>query len=389
MTPEEIATNYFNRIQRGQHLMEVARWREALHEFNQILASSPQDYFCLCSSAACHFYLGEYQTAYDTTKIAIESEPEEEWAYRLQVIIFTHNGEHDRALKAARSCVEKSPELPEALHCLFEAEANYGNLDDAERTLERYCAAAPNDSTALESKGYLNLKRERFLEAEKDYLEAIRLSPENANAFNNLGFVYLRMFENGSGKRYKKKSMEMFERAVKLEPTFKLAQDNMKAASNATRSTVAVGGVIGLLFALNAIMRLASNGVSASDQKLKSIALADLNPLVDNLSVTFINLLFLMLLGIEVAVLVLLIFKKHRQFLLHYLTKKLFLGIGFAVHTILSAIFIFVVVASQGAVPVFEEIAGAVSIFSAIAFVSAIIWLTIYGADEKSSIFSA
>src|SRR5580765_5733831 len=94
---DEIVQNYFKHLERAQLLMEVSRWREALHEYNLHLANYPGNYHALCQTALCHFELKEYQLALDATKLAIETDPEEEWAYRLRSSIFSANGEHKRA----------------------------------------------------------------------------------------------------------------------------------------------------------------------------------------------------------------------------------------------------------------------------------------------------
>lgn len=170
MEPEEVAANFFKHLERAQLLMEVARWREALHEYSLHLAEFPDTYGALCYSALCHLELHEFQLALDMTKRAIEAAPEEEWAYRIRSSIFTENGEPSRALDEAKLCSEKDPGSPYAINCLFWAQANYGALDDAEITLKSLMEAIPGTSDAHEAAGYLAIKRKENLEAEKHYL---------------------------------------------------------------------------------------------------------------------------------------------------------------------------------------------------------------------------
>src|SRR5690606_13182396 len=154
MNPEEIAEDYFKHLQRAAFLMEVARWREALAEFGDHLSTYPDDYGALCNMAICYHELGEYQAAFDITKKAIESLPDEEWAYRIQSFGCASNGEHKRSLDAAKLCIEKAPEMPEALHCLFSAQTNFGDLDDAAETLESLKKIAPDAPETYESTGF-------------------------------------------------------------------------------------------------------------------------------------------------------------------------------------------------------------------------------------------
>ena len=80
---------------------------EALDELHRHLAAYPDSYEAYCQSAICHLQVKEFQRAYDLTKKAVELDPEGEWAYRLQSIVFTENGEAKRALEAAKPLRKK------------------------------------------------------------------------------------------------------------------------------------------------------------------------------------------------------------------------------------------------------------------------------------------
>lgn len=379
--------DYFKLSQRAHALMEIGRWHEALHEFNGLLSLYPQDYFSLCNSAICYLNLGQFQQAYDTTKLAIETEPEDEWAYRVQSIIFASNGENNRALDAARLAAEKGPYESMAVHQLFEAEVNYGLLDDAEKTLERFSEMAPSEAAVIESRAYLRLSQERLPEAEKDYLEAIKLDPENANSFNNLGVVYLKLFENGAGKKYKKMSVDMFERAVKLSPTFTLAQNNMSMAANATKGGIAIGGLVSAFFIMSAVNGLINGGKGAAKQ-VNTFTPADFNPFVGGPELIALNLIPVFLLAIYIVAGGLMIFRKPRSRILELLQNRYVLFAGSFVHFTLATIFIAIIISAEGKVPRYEEVAGAVSIIFAIAFGSGLIYQFVNGSGSKESIIS-
>lgn len=387
MEKDDSLNEYFRLSSRAHALMEIGRWNEALHEFNGLLAAYPQDYFSLCNIAVCQLNLGQFQQAYDTTKLAIEADPEDEWAYRIQSIVFTTNGENNRALDAARLAAEKGPYEPMAVHRLFEAEINYGLLDDAEKTFERFRELSPSDAITFESRAYLRLSQERLQDAEKDYLEAIRLNPENPDSFNNLGVVYLNMFENGSGKKYKQMSVDMFERAVKLSPTFTLAQNNMSMAANAKKGGVAIGGVVSAFFALSAINGLVNGGKGASKQ-VNTFTPGDFNPFVGSPELVALNLIPVFLLAIYVVASILLLFRKPRLQIFGLLKNKYFLFAGFFVHLVLATAFISIIIYTEGKAPRYEEVAGAISIIFSIGFGSALVYQFVRGSEPKDTIFS-
>lgn len=241
MKPEEIATEYSKHLQRAELLMDVSRWREALNELRQHLAEYPDSYEGYCQSAACHLHLKEYQKGFDLTKKAIELDPQCEWAFRLQSMNFTENGETKRSLDAAKRCVEIAPYLPTSWACLFWAQVNYGSFDQADESLERLFILAPDSAETHEAAGYLALSRKNDLEAEKHFLEALKIDPESVNALNNLGVVYLNLAQSGKGHQYHDMSVEMFERAVRQQPTFEMGQKNISIASNALRIGAPIG----------------------------------------------------------------------------------------------------------------------------------------------------
>lgn len=334
MKPEDIATEYFKYLQRAELLMDVGRWREAQHELRQHLAAYPDSYECYCQSAICHLQLKEYQQAYELTKKAVEIDPECEWAFRLQSMIFSENGETSRALDSAKICVEKAPYLSTSIACLFWAQVNYGSLDDAEEYINALMEMAPDSTETHEAAGYLSLKRKNDLEAEKHYLEALRLDPESVNAMNNLGVVYLNLAQSGKGHHYHDKSVEMFERAVRQQPTFTMGQENISVASNAFKIGAPVGVGLFLWFGLQLFGRWFS---WMADDKASPFALS---PITSSYLLTFANLLFLLLMVVATAYFAGLYARRFKSFLRYQIVMGYFWPIGFVLFGSLSTIYI-------------------------------------------------
>ena len=59
-------------------------------------------------------------------------------------------------------------------------------------------------------------------QAIQDYTAAIRLSPNNAMAYNNRGAAY-------SLKKDRTRAMIDYQKALKLDPTLTIARDNLKS----------------------------------------------------------------------------------------------------------------------------------------------------------------
>lgn len=281
--------SYLQHLQRAEALLEIGRWRGAIHEFDLHLAKYPGDYTALCKASSAHAELGELQNALDRSKEAIRSRPESDWAYRLQGIIFATNGEHQRALEAAEKAAQFAPESAIVLLSLTYAQANYGKLDDAQTTLAALLKAAPDTQESHEAAGYVALKRESLAEAEESFLAALAINPESVNALNNLGVVYQRRARKGE-REYHDKATEMFERALKVNPSFKLAENNRKINLTPSASTVGapIGLIIGLMILLSSLSRRLGSMAQADSFTILRI-LDNFNPIVPNAFFTFLN----------------------------------------------------------------------------------------------------
>jgi tetratricopeptide (TPR) repeat protein len=288
-------------LQRAEALLEIRRWREAIHELDLHLAKYPGDYAPLCQASAAHAALGELQDALDRANQAVQSWPEGDWAYRLQSMIFTENGEFKRAYEAAEKAASIAPDSPLTLLSLAYAQANHGKLDDAEITANALLEVIPDAAESHETAGYVALKRESLADAEKHYFAALEIDPESVNSLNNLGVVYQERAKKGE-QEYKQKALEMFERALKADPSFRLAENNRLQNLSAqlgkiNKPTIGIlltwiiGGGI-LITQLNRAFR-----TERTDQKLKPLeVLAYYNPLIGHNLFVWLNMYSLMLL---------------------------------------------------------------------------------------------
>lgn len=239
--------------------------------------------------------LGELQTALDVTKRAIAVDPDDEWAYRLQSTIYSENGEPQRALDSAKIAIEKEPSSPATIQCLFWAQAGTEALDDAEKTLASLQEAMPDAADTHEAAGYLCLKRGKNLEAKKHYIDALKIDPESVNALNNLGVVYLNLYQAGDGLHYKQMSHDMFERAVRAQPTFKLGQENMKAASAGLKFGLPFGGIFLVWVAFRLIGSFSSSSLNRSSRYPPGSTQTTLTPATTSYLLTAVNFYTLLL----------------------------------------------------------------------------------------------
>ena len=219
-------------LERANFLIEINRWREALRELRVYLSHFPNDYEALCQSALCHYEINELKSALRFSKKAISSEPELEWAYRLQSLIFRASGNNSKALEAAEICVQKAPFQIFSLQTLAYAQIDKFLLADAKETSEAMFNISPESAETHDVCGYLALKNEDWQVAEAQFKTALKINPESYFTLNNLGSVYFSQSKLGwsISKRamFQRQAKECFERSVNINPTFKIAQENLQ-----------------------------------------------------------------------------------------------------------------------------------------------------------------
>ena len=82
----EFAETYY---QRASHLAEISRWQESIKEAGMCLAIEPSHYQALCTISRAYYHLGEMEKALEFAGKAIETDPAQEWAYRLQSAVYS------------------------------------------------------------------------------------------------------------------------------------------------------------------------------------------------------------------------------------------------------------------------------------------------------------
>lgn len=252
-------------LERAELLIDVVRWREAIHELHKYLTFFPDDYNALCQISRCHYELGEFKDAMKFANKAIESEPEREWAFRLQSLIYRETAENDKALESAEKCVQKSPHLDLSLQTLAYAQIRKFKLDEAEKTINSMLEVSPDSLETHDVCGYLALKKENWEKAEEHYLRALKINSQSANSLNNLGVVYLNQMDHlrkrARKQELRNKAAECFERAIKINPNYHLAHDNLKIAKS--KSTISGGSILFWILLgvfLNGIIRVGGGG---------------------------------------------------------------------------------------------------------------------------------
>ncbi len=222
-------------LERADYLIEINRWREAIVEIIKYLSASPDDYHALCQMAVCHYQLDELKSALEFTRKAVAAQPEIEWAYRLQSLIFAASGNNSKALELAEISVEKAPYFIHSLQTLAYAQINKFLLEEASGTVKTMLEILPESNETHDACGYMALKNEDWAAAEKHLKLSLQIEPLSYNTLSNLGYVYLRLsttsWSFSRRVRLRRQAVECFTQSVRINPTFKFAQKSLKFAA--------------------------------------------------------------------------------------------------------------------------------------------------------------
>lgn len=181
-------------IGRARTLIDLGRHEQARAELAKALADDPASVEAWCLMAQCEQKAGDVGGMLYAAGQALASNPDSEWAHRLQALALHKLGRHDEAVHAAREATRLAPHQWQQYVVLVTsmiprldqhfAEANWA----ADRAVE----LAPLHAETHLTRGVLAGARGNLAYAEQNYREALRLDPENAAARNNLATIELR-----------------------------------------------------------------------------------------------------------------------------------------------------------------------------------------------------
>jgi tetratricopeptide (TPR) repeat protein len=181
-------------IGRARTLIDLGRHEQAKAELAKALADDPASTEAWCLLAQCEQKAGDVNAMRYAAGQALASNPDSEWAHRLQSLALHKLGRHDEAVQAAREAVRLAPHQWQQYVVLVTSmiprlDVHYG---EAAWAADRAVELAPLHAETHLTRGVLAGARGNLPDAERNYREALKLDPENAAARNNLATIELR-----------------------------------------------------------------------------------------------------------------------------------------------------------------------------------------------------
>ncbi|MGD9972052.1 MAG: tetratricopeptide repeat protein [Desulfatirhabdiaceae bacterium] len=205
---------------KGLVSLESDRKEDALKDFNKAVAMNPKFSLAYEGMGQAYFYMEDMEKARVAFQKAVDIDPGLWKTWVFLGMVHDRSRQYDAAITAYRLAIELRPRDG----------ALYNNLGVSLTHNQEYDAALTAFKKAIdlnysEKRVYNNMGIALGLAGRHDAaLEAFRKSGREAQAFNNLGVVYLNQ------KKYTH-AIQSFEKAIELEPSFYVtAGENLKKA---------------------------------------------------------------------------------------------------------------------------------------------------------------
>jgi len=175
---------------RGRLAEAQQQWPEALREYGK-LSDGPLAQDALLRMVAVYTAQGQSSKALSILAKLAKEKPQNPKLAILLAQGYQSNGQPDTALRVLQKALARDPENPDlwyALGALAESQHNYTQMEMA---MKRVIALSPEDAQAYNFLGYSLLERRERLQEAADYLhKAIALAPDDPNIQDSLGWLY-------------------------------------------------------------------------------------------------------------------------------------------------------------------------------------------------------
>ncbi|MBX3149276.1 tetratricopeptide repeat protein [Candidatus Obscuribacterales bacterium] len=206
---------------RGRVLTKLRLYDRALDDLESADKLDPHNINILIDLAAVKYLLGDYSdSAKDYEKILAEH-PKDADALYGRGISYAGMGKSKEAIADFEDVIKLKPRYDKAYRQMCTAYLALNQSDKAESTITAAMNSCGADADLYFSRALSRYQSGRKDSALEDYNEAIRLSPDRKEYYNDRGFVQMDLgkFED---------ARKDFNHALEIDPKYKLASDNLR-----------------------------------------------------------------------------------------------------------------------------------------------------------------
>lgn len=180
------------RIHLGEAYFESGEYKTALKIYKQVEKLDPSNVDAVLDIGETYFQLEDYNLAEKYLKKAIRMNPEYFSPYNEMGNLYLFRKDYNQAIWYYKKSLSKKPDYTDALIGLGKSYVALKNYDAAEKYLnkaikinEDYCGEA------MSTMGDIKTARKDYKEAEKYYKKAIETDEYDAQGYMSLGYLYL------------------------------------------------------------------------------------------------------------------------------------------------------------------------------------------------------
>jgi tetratricopeptide (TPR) repeat protein len=177
------------RLSAGLLLEKQNKFADAEQEYKQVLAVDPQSSEATIGLANIYMRGRRFPDAEAQLRKIVAGHPEQAAAHVQLGRILAAEGKNDEAIAELQSAMKINPADTSLQRDLAELYTTAGKSEQAEGAYRALVAAHPDDAELHHSLGVSLLKQKKPAEAQKEFLETVKLKPGFAAAYGDLAFA--------------------------------------------------------------------------------------------------------------------------------------------------------------------------------------------------------
>ena len=213
-------------LQRATLLINQDKYDKARDILNAVLAENPEDVTALSLMAVVFRETNEYDKSLQTLDRALGLQPDNADLFYLKALTLSYTGEIKKAHKWADEAIAREPDRSEFLSVRSLLAFRRKDFKETLEWAEKALVLDPENLLALNMRSSALTKLNRKEESAATIEGALKEDPNNAFTHANFGWNLL---EQGD----RKKALEHFREALKIDPTLEFAQSGMVEAIKA------------------------------------------------------------------------------------------------------------------------------------------------------------
>ncbi len=231
----ELAPDYLNDVlnSRGYDYYLLDEYDAALADFEQVLATAPDQVEANYNRALVYSQLGESEAAIEGYTIKLEADPDYEFALSSRAFEYYLLGEYENGLADLDYLLEVNPDSTDALLYSAYIYADMGEPDSALEAINQYAETIGEENyTFYGERAYINYLLEEYEDAVSDYTAALEISPDTATYIARAS-AYLELGEIEKGLADVDSALELDENstdAIHMRATLLAENDPVASA---------------------------------------------------------------------------------------------------------------------------------------------------------------